>query len=151
MTAFLKKMAYNYKNIAFIPISGFYGDNLTGPSDNMPWYKGSTLLRALENLRPINRERNLNRPLRIPVRDVFKIGGIGTVPVGRVETGTLKKGMRIIFAPTNYNTDVKAIEIHQNDVSVATPGDVIGFNVKNMSVRDISRGHVASDVYNDPA
>ena len=112
VTAFLKKMAYNYKNIAFIPISGWYGDNMTGPSENMPWYKGPTLLRALENLRPPKREHLIKRPLRIPIRDVFRIGGIGTVPVGRVETGTLKAGMRVTIAPYNLTTEVKDIEIH---------------------------------------
>ena len=93
----------------------------------------------------------MNKPLRIPVRDVFKIGGIGTVPVGRVETGTLTHGMVVSFAPMNITTQVKAIEIHQNAVSEAKPGDVIGFNVKNLSVKDLHRGYVASDAYNDPA
>ena len=90
VTAFLKKMAYNYKKISFIPISGFEGENLTQPSDKMPWYDGPTLMRALENLRPVTQLENL--PLRVPVRDVYRIGGVGTVPVGRVETGILKKG-----------------------------------------------------------
>ena len=142
-------MAYSYKAISFIPISGYVGDNLTWPSDNMPWYDGPTLLRALENLRPAKRLES--KPLRIPIRDVYKIGGIGTVPVGRVETGILKPGMRIRIAPFNITTEVKGIEIHQTSCSEATPGDVIGFNVKNLSVRDLSRGHVASDPSNDPA
>merc|ERR1719326_2709656 len=91
-------------------------------SENMPWYTGPTLLGCLDNLRPP--KRPVDKPLRLPLQDVYKIGGIGTVPVGRVETGQLK---------------------------AASPGDNVGFNVKNLSVKDIKRGYVASDSKNDPS
>ena len=112
VTTNLMSKMYTHRSYSFIPISGYEGDNLTSPSENMPWYKGPTLLRALENLRPPKREHLIKRPLRIPIRDVFRIGGIGTVPVGRVETGTLKAGMRVTIAPYNLTTEVKDIEIH---------------------------------------
>lgn len=76
--------------------------------------------------------------------------GIGTVPVGRVETGLLKPGMVVTFAPVNVTTEVKSVEMHHEALSEALPGDNVGFNVKNVSVKDIRRGNVAGDSKNDP-
>merc|ERR1711959_816310 len=118
-------------------------------SDNMPWYKGPTLLQALDNLNPP--QRPTDKPLRLPLQDVYKISGIGTVPVGRVETGTLKKGVIATFGPMNVTTEVKSVEMHHESVEQAEPGDNVGFNVKGLSVTDIKRGYVASDSKRDPA
>merc|ERR1711981_152638 len=96
-------------------------------------------------------KRPIDRPLRLPLQDVYKIGGIGTVPVGRVETGLIKPGMVCTFAPSNVTTEVKSVEMHHESMPQATPGDNVGFNVKNVSVKDIRRGNVASDSKNDPA
>merc|ERR1712109_427903 len=128
LTAYLKKVGYNVANIPFIPISGWVGDNMIEQSENMSWYSGPT-----------------------PLQDVYKIGGIGTVPVGRVETGIIKAGMVVTFAPMNITTEVKSVEMHHEQVDQATPGDNVGFNVKNVSVKDIRRGYVASDSKSDPA
>merc|ERR1711990_487158 len=117
-------------------------------SDNMPWYNGPTLLGCLDALRPP--KRPVDKPLRLPLQDVYKIGGIGTVPVGRVETGQLKAGMIVTFGPMNTTTEVKSVEMHHEQVEAAFPGDNVGFNVKNLSVKDIKRGYVASDSKNDP-
>jgi len=95
---YLKKVGYNPKNVPFIPISGWLGDNMIENSTNLPWWKGGTLLEALDNIKPPKRPSD--KPLRIPLQDVYKIGGIGTVPVGRVETGVLKPGMNVTFAPS---------------------------------------------------
>ena len=149
LTAYLKKVGYNVANIPFIPISGWVGDNMIEASENMNWYSGPTLLQALDALRPP--KRPVDKPLRLPLQDVYKIGGIGTVPVGRVETGTIKAGMVVTFAPMNITTEVKSVEMHHEQVDQATPGDNVGFNVKNLSVKDIRRGYVASDSKNDPA
>merc|ERR1712241_617064 len=154
MKQFLKKVGYNPDKIEFIPISGWCGDNMIGIEDengknNMPWYKGPTLLQALDALNPP--KRPVDKPLRLPLQDVYKIGGIGTVPVGRVETGQLKAGMVVTFAPMNITTEVKSVEMHHEQVEAASPGDNVGFNVKNLSVKDIKRGYVASDSKNDPA
>ena len=149
LTAYLKKVGYNVANIPFIPISGWVGDNMIEASDNMNWYSGPTLLQALDALRPP--KRPVDKPLRLPLQDVYKIGGIGTVPVGRVETGTIKAGMVVTFAPMNITTEVKSVEMHHEQVDQATPGDNVGFNVKNLSVKDIRRGFVASDSKNAPA
>merc|ERR1712133_178591 len=95
-------------------------------------------------------ERPKDKPLRLPLQDVYKIGGIGTVPVGRVETGTLKAGVVVTFAPANITTEVKSVEMHHESLAEALPGDNVGFNVKNVSVKEIKRGNVASDSKNDP-
>ncbi|KAF8290382.1 elongation factor 1-alpha (EF-1-alpha) [Trypanosoma cruzi] len=94
--------------------------------------------------------RPSDKPLRLPLQDVYKIGGIGTVPVGRVETGTMKPGDVVTFAPANVTTEVKSIEMHHEQLAEATPGDNVGFNVKNVSVKDIRRGNVCGNSKNDP-
>jgi len=146
---FLKKIGFNPTNIPFVPISGFQGDNMIEKSPNLTWYKGNTLLETLDTLTPP--ARPTEKPLRLPLQDVYKIGGIGTVPVGRVETGVLKPGMVVTFAPSNISTEVKSIEMHHEALEQAIPGDNVGFNVKNIAVKDIRRGFVCSDSKNDPA
>jgi len=160
VTSYIKKVGYNPKAVAFVPISGWHGDNMIEESKNMPWYKGwaierkegnasgKTLFQALDAILPP--QRPTDKPLRLPLQDVYKIGGIGTVPVGRVETGTLKPGMVVKFAPANITTEVKSVEMHHEALTEALPGDNVGFNVKNVSVKDIKRGMVCGDSKNDP-
>jgi elongation factor 1-alpha len=149
VSGYLKKIGYKPETIPFIPISGWLGDNMIERSTNMTWWKGPTLLEALDAL--LVPKRPLDKPLRLPLQDVYKIGGIGTVPVGRVETGFIEPGMNVTFAPVNVTTEVKSIEMHHEQIPRAEPGDNIGFNVKNVSVKDIRRGNVCSDSKNDPA
>jgi len=160
VTSYIKKIGYNPKAVAFVPISGWHGDNMLEPSANMGWFKGwaierkegnasgKTLLNALDAILPPTRPTD--KPLRLPLQDVYKIGGIGTVPVGRVETGILKPGMVVAFAPNPVTTEVKSVEMHHEALTEAVPGDNVGFNVKNISVKDIRRGNVAGDSKNDP-
>jgi elongation factor 1-alpha len=146
---FLKKTGYDPEKIPFIPISGFHGDNMIEDSSNMPWYKGPNLLNSLDNAKPP--KRPVDKPLRLPLQDVYKIGGIGTVPVGRVETGVIKPGMICTFAPGGVTTEVKSVEMHHESMPEAVPGDNVGFNIKNVSVKEIRRGNVASNSKDDPA
>jgi len=148
VSSFVKKIGYNPEKISFVPISGWHGDNMIEKSSNCPWYKGPTLLEALDNV--IEPKRPTEKPLRIPLQDVYKIGGIGTVPVGRVETGVLKPGMIVTFSPAALSTEVKSVEMHHTAMPEAVPGDNVGFNVKNLSIKDIRRGMVAGDSKNDP-
>jgi elongation factor 1-alpha len=148
VSQFLKRIGYNPDVIPFVPISGWVGDNMIDRSPKMAWYKGPILLEALDGVTPP--ERPVEKPLRIPLQDVYKIGGIGTVPVGRVETGKITPGMVVTFAPVGLTTEVKSIEMHHEQIPEATPGDNIGFNVKNVSVKEIRRGYVAGDSKNDP-
>merc|ERR1712203_847988 len=149
VSQYLKKIGYKPMKIPFVPISGWEGDNMLEKSTNMPWYKGPCLLDALDNVNPP--KRPTDKALRLPLQDVYKIGGIGTVPVGRVETGVIKPGMVVTFAPANVTTEVKSVEMHHESLPEALPGDNVGFNVKNVSVKEIRRGNVASDSKNDPA
>lgn len=149
VSGYLKKIGYKPIKIPFVPISGWVGDNMIEKSDNMKWYDGPHLLGALDTMTPPERPTDL--ALRLPLQDVYKIGGIGTVPVGRVETGVLKPGMMVVFAPTGLTTEVKSVEMHHESLEEAVPGDNVGFNCKNVSVKDIKRGYVCSDSKNDPA
>merc|ERR1712166_617381 len=146
---FLKKTGYDPDKIPFIPISGFHGDNMIEVSTNMSWYKGACLLDSLDAAKPP--KRPVDKPLRLPLQDVYKIGGIGTVPVGRVETGVIKPGMIAIFAPNMVSAEVKSVEMHHESMAEAVPGDNVGFNIKNVSVKEIRRGNAASDSKQDPA
>eukprot|EP00771_Trimastix_marina_P000002 gnl/Trimastix_PCT/1.p2 GENE.gnl/Trimastix_PCT/1~~gnl/Trimastix_PCT/1.p2 ORF type:complete len:347 (+),score=111.48 gnl/Trimastix_PCT/1:396-1436(+) len=146
---FIRRIGFKRENLQFVPISGWAGDNMIEASTNMPWYTGPTLLQALDNLTPPTRP--IDKPLRIPIQDVFKISGIGTVPVGRVETGIIRPGTVVTFGPSGLTTECKTVEMHHEQLPQAGPGDNIGFNVKNVSVKDIKRGYVASDSRNDPA
>merc|ERR1712137_887800 len=152
MDLYLKKVVYNPAKVPKIPTSGWTGDNLfekvKGDHPLGAWYKGMCLLEALDAIQPPKRPSD--KPLRLPLQDVYKIGGIGTVPVGRVETGVIKPGMVVAFAPSNLQTEVKSVEMHHESMAEALPGDNVGFNVKNVSVKEIRRGNVAGDSKNDP-
>merc|ERR1712137_660596 len=153
MDLYLKKVGYNPAKVPKIPTSGWTGDNLFEkvPSSHPlgGWYKDMCLLEALDAINPPKRPSD--KPLRLPLQDVYKIGGIGTVPVGRVETVVIKPGMVVVFAPTGLSTEVKSVEMHHESMPQAEPGDNVGFNVKNVSVKELKRGFVCSDSKNDPA
>jgi len=158
---FIKRVGYNPKTVPFVPISGWHGDNMLEESPNMSWFKGwtkeiksgnqkgKTLLEAIDSIEPPSRPTD--KPLRLPLQDVYKISGIGTVPVGRVETGVIKAGMVVTFAPSGLTTEVKSVEMHHETLAEGVPGDNVGFNIKNVSVKEIRRGYVCSDSKNDPA
>ncbi|KAJ1837537.1 translation elongation factor EF-1 alpha, partial [Coemansia sp. RSA 2708] len=160
---FIKKVGFKPETVPMVPISGWHGDNMIEATTQMPWYKGwkklnskkaevtgKTLVEAIDAVEPP--VRPVDKPLRLPLQDVYKIGGIGTVPVGRVETGLIKAGMVVTFAPANVTTEVKSVEMHHEVLTEGgQPGDNVGFNVKNVSVKDIRRGNVCSDSKNDPA
>lgn len=149
LAAHLKRVGYPIDKVPFVAISGFVGDNMIEKSDKMSWYKGMTLVEALDTM--VLPKRPTDKALRLPLQDIYKIGGIGTVPVGRIETGTLKSGMVVTFAPLGLTTEVKSVEMHHEVLNEAFPGDNVGFNVKNVSVKELKRGYVASDSKNDPA
>jgi len=149
VSLYLKQVGYKIDTVPFIPISGWNGDNMLEMSDNMPWYKGNFLLQQLNTIKPPRRP--VLKPLRLPLQDVYKISGIGTVPVGRVETGVIKPAMTLTFGPMGVSTECKSVEMHHEQVAEAQPGDNVGFNVKGLSVTDIKRGYVASDAKREPA
>mgnify|MGYP005841152013 CR=1 FL=1 len=148
VTRMLKMVGFKVDKTNFVPTSGWTGDNLVKKSDKMPWYTGSTLIQALDLLEVP--PKPTNKPLRIPIQDVYSITGIGTVPVGRVETGVLKEGANLVFMPPNKTAEVKSIEMHHTRITVAEPGDNIGMNVRGIAKTDVHRGDVAGPVDNPP-
>jgi len=144
----LKTIGYKTEEIPFIPISAYVGDNLTERSENMPWYKGKVFIELLDEFKPP--EKPIDKPLRLPVQDAYNITGVGCVPVGRVETGVMKPGMKVIFMPTGVTGEVKTIEMHHEPLSQAVPGDNIGFNVRGVGKNDVKRGDVVGPVDNPP-
>ncbi len=148
MTKLLKQIGYKDEQYQILPLSALRGDNVKEKSDNMPWWDGEQFLKAIDNLTVP--EKPINKPLRLPVQDVYTITGIGTVPVGRVETGVMKPGDKIMFNPANVTGEVKSIEQHHEQIPKAEPGDNCGFNVRGVGKNDIRRGDVAGPVDNPP-
>jgi elongation factor 1-alpha len=135
-----KQMSWDVEKVHFIPVSGLEGDNLKEKSGNMPWYKGATLLQALDEFEVPSKP--IDKPLRLPIQDVYSIQGIGTVPSGRVETGIMRPGDKVVFAPTGKKTTVNTIQMHYEDIPQAEPGDNVGFAVKGIGRNEIRRGDV---------
>ena len=144
----LKLVGYNVSKISFIPVSGWKGDNLIKKSENMAWYKGPTLGESLDLFEPP--EKPLGKPLRIPIQDVYSITGVGTVPVGRVETGVLKANQKVMVMPSGVTGEVKSIETHHTQMESAEAGDNIGFNLRGVDKKSIKRGDVIGPVDNPP-
>ncbi|PIN80143.1 translation elongation factor EF-1 subunit alpha [Candidatus Woesearchaeota archaeon CG10_big_fil_rev_8_21_14_0_10_34_8] len=148
----LAQVGYKIDAVKFIPISALQGDNVAKKSENMPWYTGPTLMEQLDLLDMPEKPTQL--PLRLPIQDVYNITGIGVVPVGRVETGVMKIGDKVIIVPAREGTGVtgecKSIEMHHEQVTEAEPGDNIGFSVRGIGKKDIARGDCLGHVDNPP-
>ena len=144
----LKLVGYNTSKVQFIPVSGWKGDNLIKKSENMPWYKGPTLLEALDMFEAP--EKPIGKPLRIPVQDVYSITGVGTVPVGRVETGIVKTNDKVVVMPSGVSGEVKSIETHHTQMDSAEAGDNIGFNLRGVDKKSIKRGDMIGAASSPP-
>jgi elongation factor 1-alpha len=148
VTDLLKQVQFNPDDAKFIPLSAFEGDNVAEASDKTPWYDGDTLLEALNDLP--EPEPPTDTSLRLPIQDVYTISGIGTVPVGRVETGIMETGDNVVFQPSDVGGEVKTIEMHHEEVPSAEPGDNVGFNVRGIGQDDIRRGDVCGPASDPP-
>ncbi|MGI0141916.1 MAG: translation elongation factor EF-1 subunit alpha [Candidatus Micrarchaeales archaeon] len=148
ISTLLKTIGYDITKIVFIPYSALQGDNVAVKSAKMEWYTGPTLLEALDKL--VLPPKPTDKPLRLPLQDVYSISGFGTVPVGRVETGIMKPGDNIVIMPSNVKTDVKSIEMHHQQLTQAGPGDNVGFNIKGVDKGIIKRGDVVGPSNNPP-
>ncbi|MFQ3475828.1 translation elongation factor EF-1 subunit alpha [Halonotius sp. F2-221B] len=149
VTDLLNQVRFDIENASFIPISAFEGDNIAEASDNTGWYSGDTLLEALNDLPEV--EPPTDAPLRLPIQDVYTISGIGTVPVGRIETGTMEPGNNVSFQPSDVGGEVKTVEMHHEEVPSAGPGDNVGFNVRGIGKDDIRRGDVCGPADDPPS
>ena len=145
----LKSVGYDTSKILFVPTSGYAGDNVAKKSAKTAWYNGPTLVEAFDTLHVP--AQPVDKPLRLPVQDVYTITGIGTVPVGRVETGIMKNGDMVVFEPAGVKGEVKSIEMHHEQIPEARPGDNVGFSVRGVNKTDIKRGDVVGTVSNPPS
>jgi len=145
----LETLGYKLDKVPFVPVSAYVGDNIAKKSTNMGWYKGEILLDAMNNtIKAV--ARPVDKPLRLPVQDVYTITGVGTVPVGRVETGVLKPNDKVVFMPSGAAGEVKSVEMHHKQLDKAEPGDNVGFNVRGLEKKSIKRGDVLGHPDNPP-
>ena len=148
----LKSVGFKTDGIQFLAIASYPGDNVVKKTDKMPWYKGPTLLEAINNLHEPEKPTQL--PLRMPIQDVYNITGIGVVPVGRIETGLLKLNDKIVAVPGREGKQVpgecKTIEMHHEQIQVAEPGDNVGISVRGFGKKDVARGDVIGHPDNVP-
>jgi elongation factor 1-alpha len=144
----LGQVNFDTEDASFIPISAFEGDNIAEASENTDWYDDDTVLEALNDLP--EPQPPTDAPLRLPIQDVYTISGIGTVPVGRVETGILETGNNVSFQPSDVGGEVKTVEMHHEEVPKAEPGDNVGFNVRGIGKDDIRRGDVCGPAEDPP-
>ena len=152
MSNLMKTVGFKPEETPFVPIASLPGDNVVNKSDKLQWYTGETLVKTMDSLKVPEKPTNL--PLRLPIQDVYSITGIGVVPVGRVETGVMKIGDKVIVVPARdgkgISGEVKTIEMHHEQVKEAEPGDNIGFNVRGIGKKDIARGDVLGHASNPP-
>ncbi len=144
----LTSVGYKLDEVPFVPIASLHGQNIAKPSTEMPWYKGLTLVKTLDTIKATEKPTKL--PLRMPVQDVYTIKGIGTVPVGRIETGIMKAGDQLLVMPSGAKGELKSIEMHHEQLQSAEPGDNVGLNVRGLEKNAIKRGDMICHV-NSPA
>lgn len=147
VSVILKQAGYKLDEVPFIPISGFKGENLVKKSDKMPWYKGQSLIEQFDLFKAPDKPTNL--PLRMPLQDVYEITGIGAVPVGKIETGIMKIGQKIVILPgrsgKGIDGEVRSIEMHHEQMTTAEAGDNVGVNLRGLGKKDMARGDVICD------
>ena len=148
ITNLLKSIGYDVSKVPIVPISAYKGDNVSKKSENTDWYHGKTLIEYFDDF--VVPTKPVDKPLRLPIQDVYTITGHGTVPVGKVEAGHMKPGDKIIVMPSKAVGEVKKIEEHHKELAEAGPGDNIGFNIKGIDKKDIKRGYVVGPVDNPP-
>jgi len=144
----LTGVGFKDENLTFIPVSAWVGDNVAKASDKLSWHKGQTLVQKLDELKAP--ALPTEKPLRLPIQDVYNIKGVGTVPVGRVETGILKPGDKVIIEPAHKEGEVKSVEAHHEQLPQAKPGDNVGFNIRGISKNDVARGDVVGHPKDPP-
>ncbi|MBN1216968.1 MAG: translation elongation factor EF-1 subunit alpha [Candidatus Lokiarchaeota archaeon] len=147
-SALLKQIGFNVKKIHFVPVSGLKSENLAKKCDKIPWYDGPTLLEALDEFEMP--EKPTGKPLRVPIQDAYKIKGTGVVPVGRVETGIMKKGDQIIIQPGGFTGEIRSMEMHHEEIPQAEPGDNIGFSIRGLTIDKVARGDCLGHPNNPP-
>ncbi len=148
VSALLTTTGYKPDNIKIVPISSWRGDNVVKKTDNMKWYAGKSLLDTLDDLQAP--PSPIDKPLRIPLQDVYNIKGVGAIPVGRIETGSVKPGDKVVVMPSGKQGEIKTLEEHHTQLQIGKPGNNIGFSIRGLSAEDMSRGDVVGSVTSPP-
>jgi len=148
----LKAVGYKPDKMNFIPASAYVGDNITKKSDNLKWYNGPTLLEQFDIFDMPKKPTDL--PLRMPIQDVYTITGVGTVPVGKIETGIIRPNQKVIILPAKTGKgvlgEVKTVEMHHEALKEGIAGDNVGINIRGVGKQDIARGDVIACIDNPP-
>lgn len=140
VNAYLTSIGLEAKSI--VPISARTGDNVAQETQEMPWYKKGDVIEQLDSFEPV--ASLSDKPLRFPVQDVYRFDGQRTL-VGRIESGSLKKGQKILFSPTNEVAEVTSIEAWpkpEKDITEVHAGDVVGIKLDQPIF--VERGHIGS-------
>lgn len=147
ITVMLKAVGIKPEKVTFLAVSGLHGENVAKKSAKMPWYKGPTILEQLDLFSAP--EKPVELPLRMPIQDVYEITGIGTVPVGKIETGKMRPGQKVLIMPgrtgKGVEGEIKTVEMHHEQLPEAIAGDNVGVNIRGVGKKDIARGDVICD------
>jgi elongation factor 1-alpha len=143
----LKSVGFNPEATAFIAASSLQGEGIFKKTEKMSWYKGPTVLEQIDKFPAPEKPTGL--PMRMAIQDVYEISGIGTVPVGKVETGVMKPGQKIVIIPgrtgTGVQGEIKSIEAHHEQLPEAEAGDNVGVSIRGIGKKDVARGDVICD------
>jgi len=138
---------FNIRPSYMIPISAKEGDNVVNKSKNMDWYEGTTAIEALNSFK--NRVSLVERPLRLPLQDVYEIDG-KKIYVGRVESGTIRKGDSVYLLTSGETAKVASIENFGSELSEATAGRSTGITLDNESSAERGTMVCGNDSRPDP-
>ena len=145
----LSSVGFKVAEMPFVPVSAYLGDNVFKKSDKMPWYKGGTLFETLDNhIKAV--ERPLNKPLRMSIQSVLNITGVGAVVTGKIETGVMKPGDKVVIEPAGVPAEIKTMEMHHKQLPQAIPGDNIGVSMKGVDKKNVKKGDMVGKPDNPP-
>ncbi len=143
----LKEAGYAKEEVPIIPASALMGDNVVNKFDKMKWFEGKTLFELMQDLPEKKLPDDL--PLRMPVQDVYEIGGKFAV-IGRISSGIIAEGDKIIVMPQNREFNVGEIFIHDGKVKKAGPNDNVYLFLNKLQKGEIERSHIIGNPENPP-
>ncbi|XP_061167806.1 HBS1-like protein isoform X1 [Saccostrea echinata] len=146
---FLKQAGYKDSDLSYIPCSGLGGENLAKTVSEpklAAWYKGSTLVEQIDKFKPV--ERSMDKPFRLIISDVFKGLGSGFSVVGRVSSGSVQTGDRVLVQPAGDLAVVKGVSMEDSDSTCGFAGDHVTVILTGMDMAHVNVGSVLCDPQN---
>jgi peptide chain release factor subunit 3 len=141
MTPFLRGSGFNVKkDVVFLPISGLMGVNMRErpKKETIPWYDGPCFFEVLDDLE--SPDRDPTKPFRMPLQDKYK--DMGTVVMGKIESGTVRRGDNLLVMPNKIPVKVVAIFRDADEVQAAKPGENLRIRLSGVEEEDITPGYV---------